>query len=165
MLAAVIFDFDGVIVDSESPEFEAWAEIYRRHDCRLEIAEWAAGIGTRGGFDPYAALVARARRPVPEEAQVRRAKRLLAGPLLDRARALPGVTEWLSECRLAGVPVGIASSSLPSAIARHLNRLELDREFACVSCCDGTLRPKPHPDTYLVACERLGAEPARSLAV
>lgn len=165
VLAAVIFDFDGVIVDSESPEYDAWAEIFRRHGCRLDAAEWLVGVGTRGGFDPYATLVARASRPVADEAAVRREKRLLAAPSIDHAEALPGVMGWLSECRTAGLPVAIASSSVPSAVARHLDRLGLEREFACVSCCDGTVRPKPYPDTYRAACQHLGVDPANALAV
>jgi HAD superfamily hydrolase (TIGR01509 family) len=165
VIEALVFDFDGVVIDTETPEYGAWVEVYRRHGCHLELAEWAPGIGSRERFDPYSTLVARAARPVDGEAEVRRAKRLLAGPQIALTQPLPGVLDWLEECRSAGIPVGIASSSTPSIIAEHLDRIGLTAFFRCIACCDGTLRPKPAPDTYVTACERLGADPSRTMAV
>src|SRR5690348_12246133 len=59
-LAAVIFDFDGIIIDSETPLFDLWAEIYARHGQTLTLDEWQHALGTQGGFDAYGSLAARA---------------------------------------------------------------------------------------------------------
>jgi beta-phosphoglucomutase-like phosphatase (HAD superfamily) len=51
---ALLFDFDGTLVDTETPVFEAWQEVYRRHGHVLALDEWRHALGTHGGFDPYA---------------------------------------------------------------------------------------------------------------
>ena len=56
MSRALVFDFDGLILDTEGPEFQAWQEIYAAHGCHLTLESWAACIGTRDAFDPYADL-------------------------------------------------------------------------------------------------------------
>src|SRR6266540_993131 len=54
--AAIILDFDGLIIDSETPLFHIWAAIYERHGCMLTMNEWQHALGTQGGFDPFSHL-------------------------------------------------------------------------------------------------------------
>ncbi len=63
-IRAIVFDFDGLILDTEGPEFQAWCEIYAAHGCQLDLEAWAVGIGTLSAFDPYAHLEATVGRAI-----------------------------------------------------------------------------------------------------
>ena len=164
-IEALVFDFDGLILDTELPIYRAWYELFERHGAQpLSIDEWAAEIGTIRGLDLPGLLVERATRPVDlDEADVwRRAHRDL---LLAEQQARPGVEEWIAEAEAAGLGVAIASSSEADWVLPLLERIGLHTRFACVVNAGGALGAKPAPDTYLEACARLGVEPASALAI
>jgi HAD superfamily hydrolase (TIGR01509 family) len=165
VIEAVVFDFDGLIVDTESSSFRAWVETYAAYGCTLIEDDWARHIGTINGFDPYGTLCARASRPVPPEDVLRAAKRARERELVEAEPVRPGVEAWLDEAVALGLAVGLASSSPTDWIDGHLRRLDLSSRFAVVTCCDDDRPPKPAPDVYLAACEALGVEPAQALAV
>ena len=52
-IRGLVFDFDGLILDTEGPEYAAWCEVFGKHGCELKIEDWAIGIGTQRGFDPH----------------------------------------------------------------------------------------------------------------
>ena len=65
---AVIFDFDGTIVDTETPEYEAWRSVFEDHGCELPVSVWADCIGTAdSGFDPFLYLLEQAGRPLDRD--------------------------------------------------------------------------------------------------
>jgi len=164
-IEALVFDFDGLILDTELPIYRAWYELFERHGAQpLSIDEWAAEIGTVRGLDLPGLLVERATRPVDlDEADVwRRAHRDL---LLAEQQARPGVEDWIAEAEAAGLGVAIASSSEADWVLPLLERIGLHTRFACVVNAGGALGAKPAPDTYLEACARLGVEPASALAI
>ncbi|MEW6152723.1 MAG: HAD-IA family hydrolase [Actinomycetota bacterium] len=159
----LVLDFDGTILDTEGPVYRSWWELWSDHGEELVLAEWQAIIGTDGVFDPWAELLRRTGRSLdPVLLDRRRARRdeLLAGHA-----PRPGVLEWLDEADDLGVPVGVASSSPPEWVERHLARLGLRQRFACLVCCDGVVPVKPDPTSYRLACDRLGGDPGRSVAV
>jgi HAD superfamily hydrolase (TIGR01509 family) len=165
VIRALVFDFDGLVFDSEMPLFVAWQEAFAAHGCEpLTIEDWAAEIGTIDGLDKVGLLQARATAPVDVEAMhaVRRAR---VQELMALEALQPGVQEWLDAARAAGVPVAIASSSAPDWVEPMLERLGVAHAFAYVSCAHGSVPPKPAPHTYLRACEALGVEPAHALAI
>jgi HAD superfamily hydrolase (TIGR01509 family) len=160
--AGLILDFDGTIVDTEDSVYRSWAELWDHHGQCLDRSEWQQNIGTADTFDPWARLEARLGRPLdPALAHRRRLRRdeLLA----DRPRA--GVLAWLDQADDAGIPVGIASSSSSLWVEGQLDRLGLRDRFSCLVCRTDTVPPKPEPDCYRRACERLAVDPARSVAV
>ena len=164
-IEALVFDFDGLILDTELPIYRAWYELFERHGAQpLSIDEWAAEIGTIRGLDLPGLLVERATQPVDlDEADVwRRAHRDL---LLAEQQARPGVEDWIAEAEAAGLGVAIASSSEADWVLPLLERIGLHTRFACVVNAGGALGAKPAPDTYLEACARLGVEPASALAI
>lgn len=160
---AVVFDFDGVILDTETPFFYAWSEAYLELGLELTVEEWSTCIGTHGGFDPLADLVAKGADFDPDD-------------LLDRVRArknaltqedilLPGIEDWLAEAPQLGLSVAVASSSTHEWVNGHLVRLALADQFGHMSCREEGVPPKPAPDLYLRACEALNVDPNRALAV
>ncbi len=164
---AVIFDFDGVIVETEEPFYLAWREVWASFGQDLALEEWATCIGTGlgpGTFDPFSELLRRTGQDL-DQAEIRARTRRVAAPLLDSSTLRPGVADWLGEADAAGLPVAIASSSSRSWIEEHLARLDLATRFSVVACFDDCGVTKPDPASYLLACRQLGIAPTEGLAV
>jgi HAD superfamily hydrolase (TIGR01509 family) len=162
---AVVFDFDGLVLDTEVPVYAAWCAAFVAHGAEPPtIEEWSVTIGTADDVDMHAWLEARAARPVDRVAmdQSRRAHR---DALVEIELVRPGVLDWLAEADAAGLALAIASSSPADWVEEHLGRLELRDRFAEVVTAGGQLRGKPAPDVYLEACARLGVETRYALAV
>ncbi len=164
-IRAVVFDFDGLILDTETSIFASWCLAFEAHGCAPPtIEEWAAEVGTVGGLDVVALLESRAARPVDVDAmQLRR--RAYRDDVLAREVARPGVADWIDDALARGFGLAIASSSEREWVEPHLRRLGLRDHFAHLACYGSGLAPKPAPDTYLEACVRLGVAPAHSIAV
>jgi len=163
--AAIVFDFDGLILDTEGPVFTSWREEFELHGCPpLTVGEWAAEIGTAGGLDLVELIRTRATKPFDElRMQVRRRDR--RDELLARESVRPGVVDWLAEAEALRLPVAIASSSEREWVESHLERLGLAERFAVVACHGPGLAAKPEPDTYLAACEGIGVDAATAIAI
>jgi HAD superfamily hydrolase (TIGR01509 family) len=162
---AVVFDFDGLILDTEGPVFTAWQEAFAAHGCPpLTLEEWAAEIGTFGALDLAGMLETRATRAVDLDAMHER-RRARRDELLAVEVVRPGVREWLDDADALGLVVAIASSSSPDWVLPHLDRLGLRPRFAHVACAGEGIPFKPEPHTYLAACAAVGVTPNNALAV
>jgi len=164
MIRALVFDFDGLILDTEGPEFLTWQEIYEDFGCTLSFEAWAVSIGTVGGFDPYAELEAQLGHPVDRD-EIRLRRRRRNQELLANEPIRPGVAEYLDAARRLGMRIGIASSSPRDWVAGHLSRLGLIERFDCVRCSDDVSRVKPDPELYQSALAALSVAPAESIAL
>lgn len=156
---AVIFDFDGLVIDSETPIFDIWAEIYRDHGGTLTLDHWRHALGTHDGFDPYAELERQTGARLDRTIWVPRIReehwrRCETEPL----RA--GVAERLAEARTRGFPAAVASSSSHEWVGPWLERHNLRSALDTVCTRDDVERVKPAPDLFLLAAERLGIAPA-----
>jgi HAD superfamily hydrolase (TIGR01509 family) len=165
-IEAIVFDFDGLILDTELPIYTSWCAAFEAHGAAPPtIEEWSAEIGTAGAIDIEAWLVARAAGDVDLDA-MHDARRAHQTTLLDVEVVRPGVEAWLDEADAAGLGLAIASSSDAGWVVGHLERLGLRSRFAhVVTAGDGGLPGKPAPDTYLAACVGLGVEARAALAV
>ncbi|GKQ35468.1 HAD family phosphatase [Streptomyces sp. A012304] len=161
----VIFDFDGVILDTEVVLFRSWIALYERYgSAPPSLGEWVRGIGSHERPDPMARLVELTEGAIDaEEAhhwRVERSREMLRGE-----SALPGVEAWLSTAKDLGLAVGIASNSSQEWVERNLRRLGLLRHFDALSCFGPGLLGKPSPDLYVNACRLLGIDAAEAVAV
>ncbi|MGI8792250.1 MAG: HAD family hydrolase [Acidimicrobiales bacterium] len=163
-LEALVFDFDGLVVDTERPELEAWQAVYRDYGVGLTLDEWAHCIGTVDAFDPHERLEELLGRGLDPEA-VSAARRTHYARLSADLAVLPGVLDWLTMAKARGLRVAVASSSPPSWVERHLTQFGLIDRFEHRSCYDGTCPPKPAPDLYTNAVTALGVEPTAALAL
>jgi HAD superfamily hydrolase (TIGR01509 family) len=162
MLRALLFDFDGLVVDTETASFASWQALYRAHGHELTLDRWAAAVGTIDGFDPVAHLT-RLGVVLDEEALERRLAHDLE--LCDVEELRPGVLATIEEAERRGLAVAIVSSASRSWVDRHLARLERAEHFAAIVTADGDVtRAKPLPVLYLEALERLGVAADEAIA-
>ncbi|MDF1737681.1 MAG: HAD-IA family hydrolase [Verrucomicrobiales bacterium] len=164
-LNALIFDFDGLILDTEVPIYEAWVSNYRAHGKELSIEKYSGCVGSDfNGFDPKAHLESL----LGESVDWNRWDPLRERESLERTRAmepLPGIIELLEDAMEQGIPCVVASSSPRSWVEGHLSRLELMSFFFATRCVDDVKAPKPAPDLFLAAAEVLNEPPASCLVL
>jgi len=165
VLKAVIFDLDGTILDTETPEFVSWQEAYAAHGVSLAHAIWSQAIGTSdSGWDPYVHLETLLGGPV-DRATISAARHARFDELMDAAEPRAGVVAWLDEARDLGLRVGLASSSSASWVLRFLDVLELRDRFEVLATGDRAARSKPAPDLYELALGELGVRADEAIAV
>lgn len=159
MLRALIFDFDGLIIDTESAIYQAWRELYESHGQALTIEHWSQCVGTdfSAAYDPKKELEQLTGRTFDWKQQDAELTERVH-ELLDGFDALPGVRERLEEANELNLPCSIASSSPLSWVNRHLGQLDLHHRFANITCRDHVERIKPNPDLFLDAARKLGAQ-------
>jgi HAD superfamily hydrolase (TIGR01509 family) len=160
----VVFDFDGLILDTEVPVYDAWQELYGEHGQVLPFERWAECIGTADAFDPCADLAERVGRALDVSA-LRRRHRDRTDALISSQRVLPGVVERLDEAVAMGLALAVASSSSRAWVEGHLERLELRHRFHAIRCAEDVPRVKPDPGLYRAVLEATGVPPSDAIAL
>jgi HAD superfamily hydrolase (TIGR01509 family) len=164
VIRALVFDFDGLILDTEEPVYRSWLEVYEAHGVDLPFESWVQIVGsTTAGFNPQHHLEERLGRPLPEQVLERRIARrtemILANALL------PGVVQQIDAARAMGIRLGVASSSTGGWVRGHLERLGILERFDCLRCRDDVAKAKPDPDLYISVLECLGVPPVEAFAI
>ncbi|MBI5945037.1 MAG: HAD family phosphatase [Chloroflexi bacterium] len=161
MLKALIFDFDGLILDTETPEVLVWQSIYKDHGFELPVQEWEKTIGGYGisNFDA-AEHLAHLSSGRLDPASLRIRYRNEADVIIHANPILPGVLDMIEQGRQSGLQVAIGSSSPHSWVDTHAKRLGIFEHFDRIICQDDVApgRTKPNPDIYLKALEQLNVK-------
>lgn len=152
---AFFFDFDGTIIDTESPELEAWREVFETYGAVFPEGEFLAMIGR--GADQIlvkpADLFHRAIGFWPDVDAIQRD----VVARVSRQGVRPGILELLKHLKSEGVPTAIVSSSHHAWIRDHLIVLGLaESTFGHIVGREDGVRAKPFPDLYLAAADQLG---------
>lgn len=165
--AALLFDFDGLILDTETAAFVTVAEVYADHGLELCRDEWVAIIGTADHPHWTEMLAAALGRPLEDPEALVRARQVRHDVRLDAEPLRPGVVELATAAAAAGVGVAIASSSPHDWVSGHLDRHGIAHLFPVRATRDdvGRERTKPHPDLFLLAAERLGVHPSECVVL
>lgn len=164
-LRAVVFDFDGLMVDTEATAVRAWQQLYASFGEELPLHEWVNLIGTWDApWNPRAELELRAGRPL--EWEMLEPERMAAEyALADAEPLMPGVADILDEAAAAGIALAIASSSSERWVRHHLERLGIVDRFAALATRHDVPRTKPDPALYSLALERLGVAAREAFAL
>ena len=167
MITALIFDFDGLIIDTETPVLQSWQELYTEYNVELPLEEWLTCIGadyTEDTFQPYTYLERALGHSLDwETITPRRYRRELE--LAHAQPLLPGVMDYISGARQRGLKLGVASSSSCEWVVGHLERLGLAPYFDAVRCADHVTALKPDPALYIEALAALGVPAAEAIAL
>jgi HAD superfamily hydrolase (TIGR01509 family) len=166
MIRAIIFDFDGLILETEEPVYQSWQELYASYDCRLSFDDWATLIGTSASeFEPIPALEQQIGRVLPDHEAIE-AQRYQRSLELVRTRSLqPGVQAYLEDARYLKLKIGLASSSSAKWVMGHLSRLGLIEYFSCIRTGDDVSQVKPDPELYLAVLADLNLSASETLAL
>jgi HAD superfamily hydrolase (TIGR01509 family) len=165
-LRALLFDFDGTILDTEVTLYRAWCELYQERDCQFPIDRWALSLG-RGKdwqrhFDPVSHLAELSGAPCDEQVHKRANRR--NRELLAAETPRPGVVAYLDAAHDLDLRLAVASSSPRRWIVEHLGRLGLLDRFELLRCEEDVARHKPEPDLYLAALGGLGVAADEAIA-
>jgi HAD superfamily hydrolase (TIGR01509 family) len=160
MIRSLVFDFDGLILDTESALIRAYADVHAAHHVAFDEALFLRSVGHADyAFDPWQAFEKRADRVALEtERRARNRARDL------ELKILPGVIPLMDAARLAGLRVALASNSHHDHCERHLTRLGLLDRFAFLACREDVAAPKPEPDLYKLVLEQLGLRGHEAIA-
>jgi HAD superfamily hydrolase (TIGR01509 family) len=163
---AVVFDFDGVIVDSETPEFESHRLLFERCGIALTPHEWVdqIGIWVEGYGQRWFRRLCELSPEAPDYETFEAEKRRL---FLERLAGEPmrGILDLLEALEDAAIPAAIASSAPACWVVAAAERLGVRDRFRAIVTADDVARRKPAPDVYLEALRQLAASPERSIAI
>lgn len=162
--AAVVFDCDGLLLETESCWTLAEAELFARYGMSFGEEEKRALIGT-SLYDGSRVLERLLDQPGRAEPLGRELLELVERRLLEESTAFPGAEELVLRLKESGTPVAVASNTPGRLVRGALARAGMARHFEVVVAGDEVARPKPSPDVYLRACELLGADPVRSIGL
>lgn len=162
MIRALIFDFDGLILETEGPVFQSWQELYQSYGCHLPFAKWATTIGTTDGGDPLDDLEKQVGR-FPDRVVIDQKRLQRELDLIAARPIMPGVQEYLEDARRLGLKLGLASSSSREWVTGHLIRLGLIDSFDCIKTRDDVRQTKPDPELYLAVLAALDIKPDQAV--
>jgi len=160
---AVLFDFDGVILDSEWPIFQTWRELFKREGQELELELYVKCIGS--DFDtwsPQTYLEELTGRSYDWDAENPKRQVILESDL-ENSPPMEGVLDLLEALREK--KTAVVSSSTHHWVDRWIEKLSLTPYFQTLVCRGDAPRIKPAPDLYLEAARRLDVEPAKCLVI
>ena len=164
MIKALIFDFDGVIIDSESPELQVWQEVFAEHGRELGFDLWADLVGRPANhFDLYSYFHQHINPAIDIDVlRLERRARVIA--LTEAQPVLPGVHDYLRSASAMALKIGIASSSSGAHVRGHLARLNLLDYFHTTKCFEDTETHKPEPGPYRAVLDDLGVAAHEAVA-
>lgn len=161
---ALIFDMDGVLVDSEPLGMQAMRRVMARHGVTYTEADNSEFLG-RTTLEECRVLKTRYRLEADERDLTRQYVDLLVELIRERPRPMPGVPDVLIDLRTAGYRMALASSAEPVVIANNVRSLDLTHFFEVVVSGTEVARGKPAPDVFLETAQRLGLPAHRCLVV
>lgn len=160
MIRALVFDFDGLIVDTETPLIDAYAAVHAAHGVAFDRTLFIRNVGHADyGFDPWHGFSPHADRAALElERRACKDKLMLSQPVL------PGIVTLLDAARVKQLRVGLASNSEHAWVEPHLRRLGLHDRFEFFACREDAVAPKPEPDLYKLVLNHFGLRGHEAIA-
>ncbi len=161
----VIFDFDGLILDTETPDYESWQEVYAEFGHELPLSVWANCIGAPAGvFDPVHFLERLVGETLDRE-DIAAQRRLRFLNLVGEQPLRSGIEPLMADCADQGVSMAVASSATRDWVEGHLDRFDLRERFDCIRCYESGLQGKPAPDLFHAVLGDLAIAPTDAIVL
>ncbi len=163
-IKALVFDFDGLILDTEGPVFQSWHELFQDYGYNLTLDDWQVCIGSQEGTDFFFSNLGD-KLDASFDMQVEAPKRLERElELIASQPLLPGVLEYIQQATELGLKLGIASSSPCKWVLGHLEERGIRHHFECVLAADDVSITKPDPSLYATALHCLEVSTHQAIA-
>ncbi len=163
MIKGLIFDFDGLIVDTETPDYATWEEVFQSYQGHMPQEIWLAYTGMYWNIPELMDKLEEAAGRKLDRDAVWQHREALYRQKVQQEVARPGVEAYLNAAARMGLRTAIASSSDWPWISEHLGRIGLVERFETICTADDVERVKPHPDLFLLAAERLNLQPGETI--
>lgn len=165
MIKAIIFDFDGTIIDTETAWYNAFRDAYQEHGVELTLEQYSGCIGTSlHAFNPYEYLMTDLNLPIDKQA-FRELVHLQHSELMRSEQVRSGILDYLNFAQESGLKIGLASSSARAWIDKYLEQLEIAHYFECIRTADDVAKVKPDPELYRQTLYALGVEASEAVAI
>ena len=165
MMKAIIFDFDGTIIDTETAWFKVFRDAYQKYGVELTLATYSQCLGTSlETFNPYTHLSTHHDISMDLD-DFRSTIQHNYAKLIEKESMRPGILNLLQEAKAAGLKIGLASSSHRDWIDKFVDQLGIGDYFECYCTADTVNNVKPNPELYLQALARLGVQPKEAIAI
>lgn len=164
MTRAVIFDMDGVIVDSEPIHIEAEKQTLLKHGVKITTEELRTYTGTTAEFE-FNDLITKYKLNTTAKTLFDEKEVIMFKLLEQRTEPTKGIIDLIKNLRQQGFKLGIATSGHRKLAHYYLNRLGLESFFDTIVCAEDITRSKPDPEIFLKAASRLGVDPAECVVI
>ncbi|PGM49030.1 HAD-IA family hydrolase [Bacillus sp. AFS053548] len=162
MIKAVIFDFDGLIVDTESVWFEAYKEVLQRYEVELTLQKFSEVVGTSDEI-LFDFINSNLKEPIEKELIEQLAKELVDEKLLEPSLR-ESLEDYLISAKNAGLQIALASSSSREWVESFLKKLNIYEYFSVIKTKDDVKKVKPDPELYLKAIQEIGVQASEAIA-
>jgi HAD superfamily hydrolase (TIGR01509 family) len=160
MIRALVFDFDGLILDTETPLIDAYEAVHLAHNIAFDRALFIRNVGhAEYAFDPWHGF-----SPHADRAALEVERRARKDEMLLRQQILPGVVSLLDAAGTRDLRIGLASNSEHAWVEPHLERLGLRGRFEFLACREDAALPKPAADLYKLVLNRFGLRGHEAIA-
>ena len=160
VIRALIFDFDGLILDTETPLIDAYAGVHARHGVAFDRTAFIRSVGHADyAFDPWHGF-----SPHADRAALEIERRAIKDRLILEQKIFPGVVALMDAAKARGLRIGLASNSEHAWCDAHLARLGLFDRFHFLACREDVPSPKPEPDLYKLVLNRFGLRGHEAIA-
>jgi beta-phosphoglucomutase family hydrolase len=166
MIRAILFDFDGVVVQSEPLHLRSFRELLKPLRVRIPTERWYREFTGIGSTAITTALFRDFRIQEDVKAWVEKRKAYYQRLVLQgKLKTIPGVRSFLRMLKKKGIPTAIVSGGHGTNIKLVLEKLKLTVFFDSIVALEDVQNRKPHPEGFLLAAQRLGAKPEECIAI
>lgn len=165
MIKAIIFDFDGTIIDTETAWYTACRDAYMEQGVELTLEQYSLCLGTGFQlFNPYEYLITELKLPLDPKSFKENIHHKYAVHMENEV-IREGILDYLELAKDANLKIGLASSSHRAWIDKYLAQLDIAHYFDCIRTADDVEKVKPDPELYLQALAGLGVQASEAIAI